>query len=130
MTKRESARSDTKSYPLIWVRSHTVQHFCKEVAMWKNLSHANVLTLIGVPDTLEDGRFSMVSEWMANGNIIEYVHKNAGNYIKLVGHNRIFLCNLLSTFQLTDAAEGLKYLHKANIVHGDLKGVSLSVRFL
>ena len=98
--------------------------------MWKNLSHANVLTLIGVPDTLEDGRFSMVSEWMANGNIIEYVHKNAGNYIKLVGHNRIFLCHLLSTFQLTDAAEGLKYLHKANIVHGGLKGVSLSVRIL
>jgi serine/threonine protein kinase len=96
--------------------------------MWKNLSHPNVLNLIGVPDTLEDGRFSMVSEWMANGNIMEYVRSNAGNHLKLVGYNRIFLCHLLSTFQLADAVEGLKYLHNANIVHGDLKGVSLSVR--
>ena len=53
--------------------------------MWKNLSHPNVLDLIGVPDTLEDGRFSMVSEWMANGNIMTYVRSNAGNHLKLVG---------------------------------------------
>ena len=96
--------------------------------MWKNLSHPNVLNLIGVPDTLEDGRFSMVSEWMAGGNIMEYVRKNAGNYLKLVGHDYTFPCHLLSTLQLADAAEGLKYLHNANIVHGDLKGVSIPDR--
>ena len=70
----------------------------------------------------------MVSEWMTNGNIVEYVRSNAGNHLKLVGHSRIFLCHLLSTFQLADAVEGLKYLHNANIVHGDLKGVSLPIR--
>ena len=93
--------------------------------MWKNLSHPNVLDLIGVPDALEDGRFSMVSEWMANGNIMEYVRSNAGNHLKLVSCNCIHLCRSLSTFQLADAIEGLKYLYNANIVHGDLKGVSL-----
>ena len=95
--------------------------------MWKNLSHPNVLSLIGVPDTLDDGRFSMVSEWMANGNITEYVRKNSGNHLKLVGRNPISFSQLLSegTFQLADATEGLKYLHNANIVHGGLKGVSL-----
>ena len=67
----------------------------------------------------------MVSEWMANGNIMEYVRNNSGNHLKLVGHNCIFLHQLLSTFQLADAVEGLKYLHNANIVHGDLKGVSI-----
>ena len=55
--------------------------------MWKNLSHPNVLNLIGIPDTLDDGKFSMISEWMANGNIMEYVRKNAGNYLKLVSHD-------------------------------------------
>jgi len=96
--------------------------------MWKNLSHPNVLNLIGVPDTLDDGRFSMVSEWMANGNIMEYVLNNTGNHLKLVSYNSISLRYSLSAFQLADATGGLKYLHDANIVHGDLKGVSLSVR--
>ena len=68
----------------------------------------------------------MVSEWMANGNIVEYVRSKAGNHLKLVSFNRIFLCYSLSTLQLADAIEGLKYLHNADIVHGDLKGVSLS----
>ena len=68
---------------------YVVQHFCKEVSMWKNLSHPNVLNLIGVSDTLEEGRFSMVSEWMAGGNIVEYVRNNAGNHLRLVGHNHI-----------------------------------------
>jgi len=103
------------------------QRFCKEVAMWKNLSHPNILHLIGVPDTLEDGKFSMVSEWMANGNIMEYVRGNSGNHLKLVGHNPISF-HLLSIFQLADAVEGLEYLHNVNIAHGDLYGVSLSIR--
>ena len=97
--------------------------------MWKNLSHPNVLNLIGVPDTLEEGRFSMVSEWMPNGNITEYARANAGNHLKLVGHNRTIRCHHLpSTSQLEGAVEGLAYLHRANIVHGDLKGVSLPIR--
>ena len=72
-------------------RSYTIQRFTKEVVMWKNLSHPNVLDLIGVPDTLEDGRFSMVSVWMTNGNIMEYIRDNAGNHLNLVGHNCVFL---------------------------------------
>ena len=95
--------------------------------MWKNLSHPNVLDLIGATDTLDEGRFSMVSEWMVNGNIAEYVRRNAGNHLKLVSYNRATLCRRsLGAFQIVDAVEGLKYLHGANIVHGDLKGVRLS----
>jgi len=76
--------------------------------MWKNLSHRNVLDLIGVADTLEGGRFSMVSEWMANGSMTEHVRDNAGNHLELVGRNHISLYYVLSTLQLVDAAEGLK----------------------
>jgi hypothetical protein len=62
--------------------------------LWKNLSHPNVLGLIGVPDTLEDGRLSMVSERMANGDIMAYASANAGNHLKLVGCDHVTSCPL------------------------------------
>ena len=43
---------------------------------WKTLLHPNVLPLLGA--TMSRDRFVMVSEWMANGNINEFlkVHPN------------------------------------------------------
>ena len=38
---------------------------------WNALRHPNVLSLLGV--TMNGGRFAMVSEWMSNGNINEFV---------------------------------------------------------
>ena len=60
------------------------QTFCKEVVTWKALRHPNVLPLLGV--TMGKRLFAMVSEWMVNGNIIEFVeaHRNA-NRFELVG---------------------------------------------
>ena len=51
---------------------------------WKTLHHPNVLSLLGV--TMEERLFAMVSEWMANGNIVEFVeaHRDA-NRFELVG---------------------------------------------
>jgi serine/threonine protein kinase len=60
-----------------------MQRFCKEVITWNALSHPNVLPLLGV--VMNSRRFVMVSEWMENGNINEFVktHRDA-NRIKLV----------------------------------------------
>ena len=41
---------------------------------WKTLQHPNVLPLIGV--TMTEAQFAMVSEWMANGSISEFVKTN------------------------------------------------------
>ena len=51
---------------------------------WETLRHPNVLSLLGV--TMGDEQFAMVSEWMANGNINEFVkaHRNV-NRLELVG---------------------------------------------
>ena len=38
---------------------------------WKSLRHPNVLPLLGVMMT--ENRFVMISEWMENGRINEYV---------------------------------------------------------
>jgi len=48
-----------------------MQRFCKEVVVWGTLRHPNVLPLLGV--TVSENRFVMVSEWMENGNINEFV---------------------------------------------------------
>ena len=60
------------------------QTFCKEVVTWKSLQHPNVLPLLGV--TMGERLFAMVSEWMVNGNIVEFIaaHKDA-NRFELVG---------------------------------------------
>ena len=39
--------------------------------MWKFLQHPNVLPLIGI--TMSKGRFAMISEWMTNGNINDFI---------------------------------------------------------
>jgi hypothetical protein len=52
--------------------------------MWGTLRHPNVLPLLGV--TMSDNQFAMVSEWMVNGNVNEYVkvHRDV-NRFELVG---------------------------------------------
>jgi len=39
--------------------------------MWKTLYHPNVLPLLGA--TMNNNQFMMVSEWMENGNINEFI---------------------------------------------------------
>jgi serine/threonine protein kinase len=41
--------------------------------MWKALDHPNVLPLLGV--IMSETQFTMVSKWMPNGNINEFVKK-------------------------------------------------------
>lgn len=87
--------------------------FFKEVVLWKSLDHPNILGLIGVCrwEGSPDARLTMVSEWMANGNIIEYIYHNESQRMKL----------------LIDCARGVQHLHHMNIVHGDLKGANILI---
>ena len=42
--------------------------------MWKRISHPNIVPFLGVPKA--PAPLSMVSEWMPNGNVRDYVRKN------------------------------------------------------
>ena len=42
--------------------------------MWKFLRHPNVLPLVGV--TMSKARFAMVSDWVKNGNINEFIKEH------------------------------------------------------
>jgi serine/threonine protein kinase len=50
---------------------YPAQTFCREVVTWKTLCHPNVLPLLGA--TMTEDRFVMVSEWMTNGSINEFL---------------------------------------------------------
>jgi len=69
----------------------------------------------------------MISDWMVNGNINEFVraHPDA-NRLELVSSSFRASLSLLTAglfIELGDAATGLIYIHNQGMVHGDLKGV-------
>ena len=65
--------------------------------MWKTLRHPNVLPLIGV--TMSETQFVMVSDWMVNGNINDFVkaHPDA-NRLELVGSSLVISQLLLQAY--------------------------------
>ena len=59
--------------------------FHKEAIMWKSLHHPNVVPLVGVSKDWFGYKFAMVSEWMANGRINNFVEAHEDvNRFKLV----------------------------------------------
>ena len=61
-----------------------LQRFCKEVVLWGTFSHPNILKLVGVQDGTNGRQFAIVSEWMSNGNIMEFIENNPANRLDLV----------------------------------------------
>ncbi|KZP29985.1 kinase-like protein [Athelia psychrophila] len=86
------------------------RRFEAEIRVWDKLDHPNILTFYGIVTNL--GQIHMVSPWQESGNVLEYVKANPQA-------NRIHL--------LSGAAEGVKYLHECNIVHGNLKCANILV---
>ena len=101
--------------------------------MWKFLRHPNILPLIGV--TMSEARFTMISDWMVNGNINEFVkaHPYTARH-KLVCFFHSKSCPRFvddrKTLQLVGVADGLMYIHSQGMIHGDLKGVRLGYSIL
>lgn len=48
------------------------------------MSHRNVLRLLAVEIKPEAGEFSMISEMMMNGNIMNYIRTKKANRLRLV----------------------------------------------
>ncbi|KAG3243392.1 hypothetical protein PI124_g11793 [Phytophthora idaei] len=81
--------------------------FQREAKLWSKLRHSNIVPFYGANFTTEP--FFIVSEFAENGTLNDYLAK--GN----VG--------LKAKWQLMhQVAVGLSYLHRKNIIHGDLKG--------
>jgi serine/threonine protein kinase len=50
----------------------------RELAAWRRLSHPNILSLLGTTtDTRPGGIKAMISLWMENGSLDQYMKKNS-----------------------------------------------------
>ena len=61
----------------------TLQRLFKEIVLWRRLSHPNILPVFGVAPKLFP--FCIITEWMENGNIMDFVSKHPNvNRLRLV----------------------------------------------
>ncbi|KAF5351554.1 hypothetical protein D9758_007247 [Tetrapyrgos nigripes] len=89
--------------------------FLQEAILWRQLDHPNVVPFLGLYFLGDDNRrLCLLSPWMENGNVVQYLEAHAGRSI-----NRVTLA--------CDVANGLSYLHEMKIVHGDLKGANILI---
>ncbi|KAG8727129.1 hypothetical protein FRC11_013864, partial [Ceratobasidium sp. 423] len=83
----------------------------RELHLWSKMKHENVHELMGI--ILFRGKaLGMVSEWMENGDLHEYLRRNPQA-------DRLNLS--------LQVASGLTYVHSCNMVHGDVKAPNVLV---
>ncbi|KAG6810370.1 hypothetical protein H0H92_012156 [Tricholoma furcatifolium] len=100
-TIRLNSRTDSERF---------LKVFAREAILWGQLRHPNILPFYGIY-RIKD-RISFVAPWMENGDITRYLKQNENS-------NRVLLS--------FDVTQGLQFLHKNDIVHGDLKGGNILV---
>ncbi|CAE6535726.1 unnamed protein product [Rhizoctonia solani] len=88
----------------------SLKRMMREIYTWSKLDHENVQKLLGV--TMIEGRLGMISRWMAQGNLRDYLERNQGL-------DRHELCVQIS--------KGVAYIHTRGMVHGDIKACNILV---
>ncbi|KAJ7731934.1 TKL/TKL-ccin protein kinase [Mycena maculata] len=91
------------------------KRLARELGVWKRLDHKHVLKLLG---TVSDfGPYdSMVCPWLEQGSVSKYMERR-GDILSMTDRLQL----------LCEVAEGLHYLHKNSIVHGDLTGSNILI---
>ncbi|KAF9228991.1 WD40 repeat-like protein [Gyrodon lividus] len=95
--------------------AHKKKRLRREITVWLNLKHVNVLPLFGT--TTGFGLFpAMVCPWLEGGTLTSYLERRDDSLT--VGERFVLL---------HDVAVGLQYLHSRSVVHGDLSGSNVLI---
>lgn len=93
--------------------------FIHEMEVWKSLDHSNVLPLLGASSAMGDPPWFLVSPFMKNGNLVEYLRSSKKSVDAVVERRMIY-----------EVAKGMAYLHRQGVMHGDLKVEGSFISFL
>ena len=122
----------------------------REVEIWKDLKHENVLELYGASSAQGDPPWFFVSPYASNGSLVEYLKRDGKVTERNVGlgltttllpendADKEWRRSKAQTINKEDnlfrfmweIAKGMEYLHENGVLHGDLKvsfGVSLVI---
>ena len=65
--------------------STSTKRLCREVIGWRHLTHPNILPLLGVSGSTNPHYFRILTEWMPNGDVMQYARSNPeANRLRLV----------------------------------------------
>ncbi|WVQ86131.1 hypothetical protein IAT38_008299 [Cryptococcus sp. DSM 104549] len=90
------------------------QLFVKEIDVWRRLKSPHILKFLGASSTTGPPPWFLVSPYMKNGSVIDYLQTPEGKYA-----NKLAL--------ILEMAQGMEYLHSREILHGDFKASNVLV---
>lgn len=98
------------------VRVRVAMRLARELKIWAKANHRNVLKLIGYHLSEKYDCAQLISPYMENGNIVEYMKRTQASIEVRLGFVR-------------DITSGLAYLHGCNppICHGDIKPLNVLI---
>ncbi|KAG8901799.1 hypothetical protein FRB99_005099, partial [Tulasnella sp. 403] len=94
-----------------------VRRFFREADTWRSLNHVHILRYLGSFE--RDGHLYMVSPYMENGTVAEWIERHP------LQDRHHFLTPPIN--QVLETAAALEYLHDSNIIHADIKANNILV---
>ncbi|CDS37862.1 tyrosine protein kinase Fgr [Echinococcus multilocularis] len=91
--------------------------FLEEVKVMHILAHQRIVRFLGFCRSEPDGRILIVTEFMANGSLLDYLHKPEGRSLQY--------SHLISI--IDQVVKAMVYLEKIKVVHRDLRAANVLV---
>ncbi|TCD64695.1 hypothetical protein EIP91_003769 [Steccherinum ochraceum] len=92
------------------------QEFHREALVWKTLSHEYVLPLLGLAQGIFEHTLCMVLPWAEGGTVLQHIRalRSKGQMLGEAYPKQVYIW-------LQQVASALAYLHKEDVVHGNLR---------